>query len=407
MKDYQSFLMTDNSVVIIFSDCLVPIDAINPYCRKIKELLLQKKTDEAVEMINVSTRLKKHTSGRFFLENGVIVLDGEPLPVVLSNRVLQFVDADLPYEPLIKFWENLKKNPSKESCKDLYGFLEHNGIPLTADGCFVCYKRITENWKDVNSEIFDNSVGSIVKMDRDQVDADRNVTCSSGLHVAAYNYANGFYPNGILVEVKVNPMNVVAVPVDYNNEKMRVCEYEVIKQCGGERVEPLYDYIAENTDIDDIVDEEDYNEADYEDDCIEDEEGDLDDEETLVCSECGFYFPEAEITDGICEDCEKLLASKEATVNKDSRGRVCVPSSIVNTGMHLFAGDKVFAWAELSSVKVTGYKRNVPVSVSEYSVYTVDKSGNIRISNSLLKDASMGEDNEYDLFYKDGILEIS
>jgi Ran GTPase-activating protein (RanGAP) involved in mRNA processing and transport len=31
-----------------------------------------------------------------------------------------------------------------------------------------------------------------------------------------------------MLEVKVNPRDVVAVPVDYNNAKMRVCEYVVL-----------------------------------------------------------------------------------------------------------------------------------------------------------------------------------
>jgi hypothetical protein len=29
---------------------------------------------------------------------------------------------------------------------------------------------------------------------------------------------------------KVNPKNVVSIPADYNNSKMRVCEYEVIDE---------------------------------------------------------------------------------------------------------------------------------------------------------------------------------
>lgn len=416
MKNYQNFIMVNDSVVICFADGVIPIDASNPYCEKIKELLLQKKIDEAVDMIDVSGKLERHTSGRFYLQSGVIVLDGETLPVALSNRVLQFVDANLPYEPLIKFWENLKKNPSEESRKDLYGFLEHNGIPLTSDGCFIAYKRITEDWKDVQTKTFDNKPGTVVKMDREKVDADRNVTCSSGLHVAAYNYANGFYPNGILVEVKVNPMNVVAVPTDYNNEKMRVCEYEVIKQCGEERKEALYDYVEENVEENGDEDSDVELDNDYEDDYEADGEielalGEVEDDgedESDVCVECGNEFPaDTEVVDGLCQSCEEKLSNTEATVEQDSRGRICVPSAIITAGMGLTTGQQVFAWAESNVVNVTSIKEKVPVSVSEYSVYTVDKSCNIRISKSLLEAAGIYGFNEFFLMYgEDGVLTI-
>jgi hypothetical protein len=76
-------------------------------------------------------------------------------------------------------------------------------------------------------------------MDRGKVDADRERTCSAGLHVAAWNYAESFYFNGHLLEVEVNPRDVVAVPTDYNNEKMRTCEYKVVRVAGKPRTEPM------------------------------------------------------------------------------------------------------------------------------------------------------------------------
>jgi hypothetical protein len=63
-------------------------------------------------------------------------------------------------------------------------------------------------------------------MDRSKVDDDPNNTCSKGLHVASLPYLQ-HYPGSVTVLVKVNPANVVSIPTDYNNSKMRVCEYEV------------------------------------------------------------------------------------------------------------------------------------------------------------------------------------
>ena len=85
---------------------------------------------------------------------------------------------------------------------------------------------------------YDNTPGRIVEMPREMVDPVRGNTCSQGLHVAAFKYAHSDYGNGEghLLEVKVNPRDVVAVPPDYDNQKMRVCKYKVIKICGGKEL---------------------------------------------------------------------------------------------------------------------------------------------------------------------------
>lgn len=71
-------------------------------------------------------------------------------------------------------------------------------------------------------------LGQAVSMERESCDNDPNNTCSSGLHVGAPGYVAGFggrnHSNYILACL-VSPMNVVAVPYDYDFEKMRTCEY--------------------------------------------------------------------------------------------------------------------------------------------------------------------------------------
>ena len=70
-------------------------------------------------------------------------------------------------------------------------------------------------------------LGSPVKMPREECDNNPNNTCSSGLHVGAPGYVSHFgYGNeNYVIACLVNPMNVVAIPQDYNFEKMRCCEY--------------------------------------------------------------------------------------------------------------------------------------------------------------------------------------
>ncbi len=240
MSVLKNYLETPNGITVVFDDKMIPLVSGNPLFSQVQAAVLRKNTGQVELLLDKAKMLKRQTGGKFWVdESGLITMAEGPLPEALSKRLLVLVDENLPTEGLETFWHNLKDNPSKESVKDLYAFLEHNGIPITSKGTFIAYKRVAENFHDLRTGKFDNTPGQVVKMDRDAVDHDRNNTCSTGLHVAAWNYAEGFYGNGHLLEVEVNPRDVVAVPPDYGNEKMRVCEYTVIRVAGKPREEPL------------------------------------------------------------------------------------------------------------------------------------------------------------------------
>jgi hypothetical protein len=61
------------------------------------------------------------------------------------------------------------------------------------------------------------------------------------LHCAGWNYlphfGSGSESTDRIVIVKVNPADVIAVPNDYNNAKMRVCKMEVLREYKDRQVE--------------------------------------------------------------------------------------------------------------------------------------------------------------------------
>jgi hypothetical protein len=190
------------------------------------------------------------------LVDGRIKLNGKDIPEVVSDRVLKFKEQGLPFEPLVKFAEKLMNNPSFNSRKMLYKFLEHNGHPITKDGNFIAYRKVRTDFTDCHTGKMDNSLGAIVTMDRNEVDDNPDNTCSSGLHVAAYDYASTF-SQGHLLEVEIDPEDVVAVPNDYDGEKMRVCKFRVVKICESK---------LEDVELYEDFDEYGYNEYGYNED---------------------------------------------------------------------------------------------------------------------------------------------
>jgi hypothetical protein len=167
-------------------------------------------------------------SKQIVVDGGQVLFNGQPVGGVVVDRILKFVREGLPYKPLVRFLENIQANPSARSVQELYGFLEHRGMPITDDGCFIAYKGIRSDWKDVYSGTIDNSIGKAVEFPRNKVDDNCQNTCSFGLHVGSHAYASDWGRGGRVVLVKVNPADAVSVPVDHNAQKLRVMKYRVV-----------------------------------------------------------------------------------------------------------------------------------------------------------------------------------
>lgn len=281
----------DNSIVITYQGKPEVISASDKRYDRILGLIRDSKTDPAA-LDKIPDLLADTTKG--FESSGLELRDGAlwdgdtALPNSLTHRIIKLRDMGLPYDPLIKFWENLKKNPSFNSRAMLYKFLEHNGHPLTEDGCFIAYRGVREDFKDKHTGKFDNSPGQVLEMPREQVDDNPKNTCSTGLHVACYEYAKGFGER--LVEVKVNPTDVVAVPEDYNGTKMRVCKFEVIQECQDMRKEEVYEnpesIYEDDEDDSDYFAQDDEDDLDYPENTVEDDEEEEKSEDHF-CGNCG------------------------------------------------------------------------------------------------------------------------
>ena len=128
---------------------------------------------------------------------------------------------------MCRYVERLANNPSATARERLTDFLDACNVGITSDGMLGLYKRVTEGYLDCHSRSMDNSPGQTVYMSRTEVDDDHRRTCSRGLHVCSEGYLNS-YSGERVVYVVVDPADVVAIPYDYNNSKMRVSKYTVV-----------------------------------------------------------------------------------------------------------------------------------------------------------------------------------
>jgi hypothetical protein len=285
------FMFVDGNLTLVLNNQSYQVlpDHIN--YKLILESLPTATAEELLDIVDIQKAVASFSDGLVEIKNGQVLYEGEEIHGSISKRIIEFMSKGLPFQPLVNFLNNLMENPSMQSQKELYDFLEHEHLPITEDGFFLAYKAVRSDFKDKYRGVFDNSVGKVCEMTRSKVDDDRGRGCSNGLHAGALNYvANyGSLESGDkIVIVKINPKDVVSVPSDCNYEKLRTCRYEVVGQYEGELLKPLYSADFSQDDYED--DEDDYdNEYDWAWNDDEDEDSLVGDEDESDLDDEGYY----------------------------------------------------------------------------------------------------------------------
>ena len=228
MQQYN-YILTPTKLTIVGNNKHIQIETTHERFNEIKQLLKEGKFEDIIKIVDVKEYIGKYINNELTIEGDNILYNNKPIHNTLVSRILQFRNEGFDFEPLMKFLKNQIQNPSEESVKDLYDFIEHGNMPITSDGCFLAYKYVDSDYFDNYTHTFDNHIGCVCEMNRKDVDSDRNVTCSSGLHVCTLDYLSNYNGSHVMI-VKVNPKDVVSVPVDYDQAKMRCCRYEVVDE---------------------------------------------------------------------------------------------------------------------------------------------------------------------------------
>lgn len=301
-----NWFITDQNVTVNYNGQTHIVKRTDALATNLINAIKEGRLDDVPNLVSVAQAMEHKSKGDVVVRDGELFVKGVRVPTELARKIQQFIDEGLPYQPLVKFAENLQGNPSFRAVNELFQFLEKNNHPLTENGNFIAYKRVRADFKDIYSGTFDNTPGlPPVEVPRNQVDEDPNRTCSRGLHVANWSYAHTQFAShnpttDVMLEVEVNPADVVAVPTDYDQAKMRVCKYKVLgvtqteyKDSGLRLTDPNYSFVDASSST--ASEEVCTKQPDFEEDEDEDEE------EVEFCEECG-----AEVEPGycLCEDCD-------------------------------------------------------------------------------------------------------
>lgn len=262
------YIVSNRKITLFLDNEPHLVETDHPFYARVVHCLKNDLEDELRDLLSSSVPLDELGAE---LVNGQVFWNGKALHNVLVDRIVEQTRMGLGAEHMLRFLENLMLNPSESSRKELYDFLANRSLPITEDGCFLAYKAVRDDFYDIYSGTVLNTVGSVISMERGEVDPNRDRQCSFGYHVGAIDYVRGYgntYSKYLLV--KVNPKDAVAVPLDHGAQKLRVCSYEVLavldrdtqldypvySSDGGSQVESLHSF----------------QEAEWEDDWDEEEE---------------------------------------------------------------------------------------------------------------------------------------
>lgn len=233
MTKISYVISDDTTTVFVDGKCHTIHDSHPNFKLLINELIGLKRLTHIQKLITIPDSIKKFMKGSINVNLNLekIFYKNLELEPVITKKIISAIENGDNFRPYLKFVDNLYRNPSRDSIRELYKFLVHEGLTLMKDGCFVAYKGVNSNYKDCRTGKFSNKSNKKHTMKRKDVDNNRDVACGQGFHVANYRFAKSFAPtDGHVMLIKINPKDVVSVPLDSNAEKCRVCSYYVIKE---------------------------------------------------------------------------------------------------------------------------------------------------------------------------------
>ena len=266
------YILTDNSLTIVVDGKALTMESSNPSSGEAKKLLSAEKYDELPDLFDTPKAVERFAEGSIKVSDGEVSYKGEVIHNHVVGRILDFMRQGLPYKPLTRFVEKLMDNPSRRAVNELYAFLEHKNMPLTPDGNFLAYKGVRSDFTDWHSGQFTNKVGDVNEMPRRNVCDNANIGCSDGFHAGSLDYARQYGNGGHLMVVEIDPADVVSVPLDCDQQKLRTSKYKVVSLFEKKLEEPMcndygdYESCYEDNAEDDSLDgfDQDSYEAGYE-----------------------------------------------------------------------------------------------------------------------------------------------
>jgi hypothetical protein len=327
-----AYTLTNNSITVVLNNKVYTVSNGQAHWESVLDAIRNNDAKKLHDVLSVANTIVTFTEGNVTVKDNQVFYRGVPLDNYVVEKVLEFSKNKLPLQPILRFINNLMKNPSRRAVQELYKFLEHKNMPITPDGNFLAYKGIQSDYYSKTAgtiivikgsvqagKIF-NGIGEEIEVERNGVCDDKNLGCSSGLHAGSVQYATEFGSGGRVVIVEINPADVVSVPDDCNCQKLRACRYKVV----GEYEVPLDHNYNKSYSNEDWISEDCGEES------SEDCGDDGDDGFTYVSDECNCSVCKSEVDEqlnGLFNDSKPVETSVNSNANLEAEIKKLIESA--------------------------------------------------------------------------------
>lgn len=176
-------------------------------------------TDEDAESLS----LDKSQGDKLIVDLGTA---DESDPIIAFIKLLKdkgTIDTEI--ERIKPFLKNMFMNPFINAATEIYDYCKAMDFEITEDGCFLAYKYVNKDLTSCYDNITKHAIGKYTEVS--VFDTNRRNGCSQGLHFCAKSYLDCCSSNTIII-VKVNPKDVVSIPLDYDFAKGRCKRYMMV-----------------------------------------------------------------------------------------------------------------------------------------------------------------------------------
>ncbi len=234
----QKVIRVDKKVIVMFED--------GSYCERddvsdemFKQIVETEDEDDAYALMcpNHAEKVREYHDAVEFRDSirdsHILVLKGESvyweevsqlsMPTELVKAVLdaEFSHDEVRIDTYRNFWTLMSLNPDERCRKNLFWFLNKNGLVISRCGFFVAYRNAVYHstdpdgtivYTDAHSGTTRIRIGEVVTMPREKCDTVQEHTCSRGLHAGSKWWLKKNYYGDQGLVVLINPQDVVAVP---------------------------------------------------------------------------------------------------------------------------------------------------------------------------------------------------
>lgn len=239
---YIPHTINENTVTMVVDGRPKIVGKSHPNFAQIKSALEKENFSKAVSLLdNIVKTAEKIGGGDLTVVGEDVLFQGRHVPSYQARKLLALIrQGRKNITPLKNFIIRLMQNPSYRSQQEFARFADYKELPFDEDGFVYAYKGVQEDyWSATGNtqtrvlvgkvnergQIY-NAPGERIKIDRACVDDNCNNTCSEGVHAGSFKYSKNWSSKVVLV--KIDPKDVVSVPVDCDGQKVRVSEYEVV-----------------------------------------------------------------------------------------------------------------------------------------------------------------------------------